>query len=515
MVFVGAALALGIGCGGGGDSSSGGSSASPEAAGFAAPGSLVYVEADLRPTGQLKNGADAAANKLAGESYEQLVASKLEEAAAGEGKPLDFASEVKPWLGGAAGVSFARLQGEGELSEPVIAVEASEPKEARRFVERRASQSGKPYKSATYKGTGFEVGGPQGDAIGVVGQWVLLTGGEKEFKAALDAWQGESLADEARFTDAFDATSSGSIADVYVDVGGLVEQGGDSVNPQLLAALEGSGVDASEATAVASVIPAADRIQIDVSSELGGKPAEGNASKLLGSLPADSDAAFALAGLAGQLEEAIDELDEEGAPPDLKPEELKDTLSQAGIDIDRIAASLDEAALFVEGSDEASLGAALVVTAKNDEAAEAVAGLGTLLRGAGVPGVTSVGGKASGFSIHNFEPAGKAIVVVAKGDRIAIGYGLPAALNGLNAGSGPTLSDTAGYKEAVASLGKAPISGYADGPAALRLAEALVPHSKKGFWEAVPYLKKITYVAVGSGPSSDPGTAKVIAGLSK
>ncbi len=509
-----AVLALIAGCGSSGGG--GGSSSSPEAAGFAAPGSLVYLEADLQPGGELKTNVDAAAKKLTGsEDFNQFIVSKLEGAAGEKGKPVDFATEVEPWLGKTAGVSFARMKGEGELSEPVIAVQSSEPKETQRFIEKRAGESSKPYKAGTYKGNKFEVGGSQGKAIGVVGKWALLAGSEKEFKAAVDAYEGDSLADESRFADAFAEASNGSLADVYVDVGKLIEQSGESVDPRLQAALEGSGVEASEATAVASVIPGADQIQIDVSSKLGEKPPEGDASKLLGSLPADSNGAFALTGFSEQFEEAVDKLDEEGAPPDLKPGELKKAMSQAGVDVDKVAASLEEAAVFVEGNTQANAGEALVVTARSDEAAEAIAGLGLVLRGANVPGVTAVSGKASGFSIHNLEPAGKAVVFIAKGNRVAIGYGLPAALSGLNAGSGPTLSGTAGYKEAVASLGKTPISGYVDGPAALKLAEALVPRSKKGFWEAVPYLKKITYVAIGSGTNGELATAKAIAGLPK
>ncbi len=516
--FVVGALALIAGCGGGsgGGGGGGGGSATADAAGFATSGSVVYVQADLQPSGELKADADAAVRKLTGsEDLARFIVSKLETAAGEEGEPVDFAGEVEPWLGRTAAVSFARVEGEGGLSEPVIAIQASKPQEAQRFIDKRTGQSSKPYKSATYKGNKFEVGGAQGKALGVVGEWALLTGGEKEFKAAVDADEGKSLADEARFSDAFANASPGSLADVYVDVGAIATQSGEGVDPQLRAALEGSGVEAGKATAIASVIPGADQVQIDASGDLGQKPPEGEASKLLGSLPADADAAFALTGFAEQLEEAVDNLDENGAPPNLKPGELKATLSKAGVDVDKLAASLGEAALFVEGSAKADAGAALVMTAKNDEAAEAVAGLGALLRGADVSGVTVVSGKASGFSIHNLEPALKAVVVVGKGNRVAVGYGLPAALNGLDAGSGPTLSGTAGYKEALAALGQTPISGYVDGSAAAKLAEALVPRSQKDLWEAVPYLKKITYVAIGSGTNGDLATAKVIAGLPK
>ena len=74
---------------------------------------------------------------------------------------------------------------------------------------------------------------------------------------------------------------------------------------------------------------------------------------------------------------------------------------------------------------------------------------------------------------------------------------------------------TPGYKSAVSALGKTPISAYVDGPAALQLAEALVPRSKTDFWEAVPYLKKISYIGIGRGSNDEVATAKLIAGVGK
>jgi len=508
-----AALALALaGCGGGGSSSS-----STDPASFAAPGSVVFVEGDLRPTGELKANVNAVAKKVAGiGDLGNFIVSELESASGDEGQPTDFSTEVDPWLGKTGGVAFTHLDKDGELSEPVIAIQTTEPKATQSLIDKQAAGSKAPYKSGSYEGIDFKVGGAEGNAIGIVGEWALLAGGEKEFKSAVDAYNGDSLADEARFQDAISAASNGSLADVYVDVGGLIEQSGDSIDAQAREILQSSGIDPSEATAVASVIPGADQVQVDLSSDLGGEKApSGDVSELLGSLPADSVAGFAASGFGEQLEEAVDSLDESGLPPEIPPNELKSTLSQAGVDLDKIAASLEEAVVFLEGSDRDSLGGALVATAKSSEAADAVAALGTLLRGANVPGITAVSGQASGFSIRSPELGGGPIVVVGKGDKVAIGYGLAPAVRGINGGSGATLSDSPSYKAAVAALGKTPISAYVDGPAAVRLAEALVPRSKTDFWNAVPYLKKIAYVALGTGTSGELATAKLIAGLPK
>jgi hypothetical protein len=498
--FVALVAMLVAGCGGsgGGDSSSGSGSGS-ELANVASPGSVVFAETDLKPTGELKSNADSVAKKLTGEaSIEDFVISKLESAAQKEGKSVDFAKEVEPWLGDHAGVAFEHVE-EGELSEPLIVVETTNAKAAQAFVDK---QTAGDKKSA--------------GKMGLIGEMLVLAQSEKEFKAAVDASEGDSLGGEDRFQKTLESASNGSLADIYIDLGGIVKQTEGENEVPTKEALQAAGIDPSEATAVASVIPHSDQIEIDVSSELNGEKApSGDASKLLGSLPADSFAALSFGNFSEMFEEAVDSLDEEGIPPDLKPGELKSAMAQAGIDLDKIAASLDEAAVFAAGNDEASLGGAMVITAKSSEAADAIGSLGTLLRAASVPGITAVSGKASGFSISSGSLGKKALVVVGKGDRVAIGYGLAPAITALNAGSGATLSGTSTYKAAAAALGKTPISGFVDGPAALQLAEALIPHSESEFWEAVPYLKKISYVGIGSGSNGELATAKIIAGIGK
>jgi hypothetical protein len=508
------ALALSVVLPATGCSSGGGSSAGSDLAELASPGSLVFVEGRLQPQGALKQNVDSVAKRFTGEdSLGAFVISELESSARGDGESFDFAGEVQPWLGERGGVAFERLI-DGELSEPLVVVQSNDPAATQGFLDKRTEESSEPSRGVSYEGVDFQAGGAEGDAVGVIGDALVLADSEEEFKAAVDASQGTSLGGEDRFQEAISAASNGSFADVYVDVGGIIEQSKDGIDGQAREVLRSAGIDPSEATAVASVIPGSNQIEIDLSSDLGGEDApSGSASDLLGSLPAGSLAAFAFSEFDEQLQDAIDNVNRAGIPPYLKPGELKGSLEQAGIDLDKIAASLEEGAVFAAGSNQDSLGGALVVTAGSGEAADAIADLGTLLRGARIPGVTAVGGKASGFSVRSDELGQKPAVVVARDDRIAIGYGLAPALAGLGAGSGATLSGTTGYKAAVAALGRTPISAYIAGPAALRLAEALVPRSRTDFWEAVPYLKKVSYIGLGAGTSDGLATAKLIAGI--
>lgn len=505
-----AAVVFFAGCGGSDSSSS-------DLAGFAAPGSLVYIEGKLQPSGELKSNVDSLAKAVGGiDDLGGYIVSKLEDSARGDGEPVDYAKEVEPWLGEKAGLAFKGLE-DGDLTEPVVVVESTDVAATQEFIDTQAKQSKVAYKDASYEGVDFKVGGSEGNAIGVVGEsLVMAEDGESGFKAAVDASNGESLADEARFEDAISAASDGSLADAYVDVGGLIEASGNGIDPQAQELLENAGIDPSEATAVASVVPGSAQVEIDLSSDLGGEEApSGDASALIGSMPADSFVALGAAGFGDQVKEAIDKLDAEGIPGQVPPKQLKSTLNAIGIDLDKIATSLEDAAVFAQGSSKNALGGALVLTSDSNEAAKTVANVGLLLRRTGSPGITAVtSGGASGFSIRSPELGKKPLVAVAKGDRVAIGYGLAPALQGLSA-EGETLSGVASYKAAVSALGDTPISGFVDGPGALGLAEALVPPSETGFQEAKRYLKSIEYIAIGTGSSDGLATAKLIVGVAE
>ena len=194
---------------------------------------------------------------------------------------------------------------------------------------------------------------------------------------------------------------------------------------------------------------------------------------------------------------------------------MKSNLKAAGIDIDQLTGSIEDAGVFAVGTNRNSLGGALILTTNSaDEARNTVSNLGLLLRSTQTPGVTAISGKATGFSIRDEDLGKKPLVVAAEGERIAIGYGLPATLTGLKGSSGTTLGDSATFKEAESALGGTPISGFADGVAAVRLAEGLIPQEDKAeFQEAKPYLGKIAFLAIGGESSGETTTAKIILGL--
>lgn len=511
LLLVAAALAgfaaLIAGCGS--SSSSGGDPAS-----LAPPGAPIFVQGTVQPSGELKSNTDAIAEKIGGvANLGAFVVEKLEASARSEGEPFDFEKEVEPWLGEKAGAFFERLEG-GNATDFGVMVESTDTEATQEFVEDQTKASKSPYAKKTYEGVEYELGGPEEHAVGVVGDFLVMAEGSKVFEEVVDASSGESLAGEDRFSKAISAASDGSLADVYVDVGGLIEESGGEIAPQARGLLKNAGIDPSEATAVASVIPGSDQIEVDLSSDLGGEKApSGDASSLLGSLPSTSFAAFAVSGFGEQLQEALDSLDAEGIPGTIPPHQLKKGIKEFGIDLEGLVDSLQDAAAFATGNSESTLGGALVLTAEGHKALEAVERAVTLVRAFHVKGVSLLGGKASGFAVHSAELGPKPLVVAAEEGRVAIGYGVPQTLLGLTAPSGKTLSDNPAYKEAVAALGDTPISGFVEGTAALKLADALIPSSEQGFEEAKKYLKSIAFVGIGAGSEGELATAKAIVGL--
>jgi Protein of unknown function (DUF3352) len=507
-----AALALAVaGCGSG----DGGSSFDPAA--LAPPKSPLFIEAALQPEGEVKTNIERLFERISGIDTDlgELIISELESSASSSGEELDFDKEVKPWLGETGGLFFLEYDGD-DFSGYGVAVQTTDAGASQNFIEKQGESDGEAAEDGSYDGVDYRIDGDDGATAGVVGDFVAIAEDERTFKLMVDASGGESLAGADLYSETVAAAPEDSFADVFVDIGGLIEQAGGSIDPEAKQFLDSAGIEPEEATAVASLLPGSEQIEIDFSSDLGGQsPPSGAASSLLGSLPAKSVAAFAAADFGDRFEEALDQIDTNGIPGEVPPGKFKSTLKEAGIEVDRIAGSIGDLGVFAEGSSESSLAGAAVLTTKDArEAKNAVSNVGLLLRASGTPGVTVIPAIPDGaFSVRSPD-LGRRLVIAARDRRIVIAYGVPAAFRGLGGNSDQSLADNPVYKEAVSALGGTPISGFADGPAALKLATALIPtDDEEGFREAKPYLAKIEYLAIGTGSSGDLATAKLIAGI--
>jgi hypothetical protein len=512
LVLISALAALAAfvaGCGGS-DDGSGGSS---EAATLAPPTAPVFIDFTIRPEGATKTNIEELAKKLAGiDDLGGLIVEELENSASEDGEEFDFEKEVEPWLGERAGL-FLQEYEEEDFEGYGAAIQAEDEDEAREFVDKQIESSDEAVEDASYEDVDFKVQEDE-TAIGVFDGFVVFAENEEIFKSMVDASKGDNLAGEKSFSDATGDVPDDSAADVFVDIGGLIEEAGSEIDSDTQAFLDSAGIEPREATAVASLVPGSDNVEIDFSSNLSGdNPPSGDASELLGSLPGTAVGAFAADEFGQRFNEGIDKIDEQGIPGEVPPKQLKKTLKQAGVDLEAIANSIGDVGVYVTGNSEKTLAGALVMEAEDEtQATNTVSNIGLFLRKAGVPGVTKLSEGATGFSIRSPELGRQPVVVAAKGDRIVIGYGLASALSAFEEAN-KTLGDNPSFQEAESALGGTPITAFVDGASALNLAQAMVPAGEAEFEEAEQYLKKVDYLALGSEASGDLATAKLILGV--
>ena len=508
-----AALAalLVAGCGG----SDSGSSDGTDPASVAPVKAPVFIGFTVRPEGETQENIEALAQKIAGvDDLGGLIIGELESAASNEGEDFDYEKEVEPWLGEEAGL-FIKDYEEEDFESYGAAIQTSDEGAARDFVNKQIENDDEAAEDGSYNGVDFKVQEDE-TTIGVFDGLVAFAEDEATFKEMVDASDGENLAGDEDYTSAVSEVPDSSAADVFVDIGGLIKEAGSGIDSETKLFLDSVGIEPDEATAVASLIPGSDQIEIDFSSNISGEnPPSGDASELLESLPATSVAAFASPEFGKRFSEGIDQIDEQGIPGEVPPNQLKKSLKQAGVDLEAIASSIGDVGGYVTGNSEKTLGGALILEAEGEtQATNTVSNIGLFLRKTGTPGITKVTEGASGFSVRSPELGRQPVVVVAKGSRIAIGYGLAPTLASFQE-SGKTLADSASYKEATDALGGTPVAMFVDGPMALNLAKALIPAGEEAeeFEEAEPYLQKISYLAIGSEASGDLATAKLIVGV--
>jgi hypothetical protein len=501
-----------VGCGGGSGSGGG------EPASLAPSKAPVYLEASLAPEATASEELDELAQNVLGiENVGEFITEEIEGAALGEGNKFDFEEEVEPWLGEKAGMYLKGYDG-NEFAGYGVAIETTNAGEAEEFLETREASSEEADEEGEFEGDRYWVDAEDESVFGVIGEFVAFGETKADFEEMVETSEGgEGLDESSRFTEAIEAAGTDGIGSVYVDIGGLIEEAKGVIPAETESFFDLVGIEPRNATAVATVVPHSEQVEIDFSTDLGKAGASvGDASKLLESLPATAVLGFASSEFGKSFGEGIDQLSEQGIPGQLEPGELKPALETVGINLDSIAASIGDVGGFVEGSSAGSLGGALVIETNDaTEAKNTVANVGLLLRAAGTKGVTTIGGKVSGFSVHSADLGPKPLIVGASGEKIVIAYGPKASAQALRS-QAKTLGSTADFEAAKGALGSTPINAFIDGGPGLKLVEAMLsPEEQAEIAAAKPFLQKITYAAIGSESKGDTTTAKMIVGLQK
>ncbi|MGH2987121.1 MAG: DUF3352 domain-containing protein, partial [Solirubrobacterales bacterium] len=173
---------------------------SAELASAAPPDAPFYAEFSLRPEGEQADAIDQFAERVAGiDDPGATIVAELDDSLADEGVEATYSDDIEPWLGerGALFVrSFERLDEAAMTPEAAVMIEVTDADAAQDFIDRVAAadaDGGAEEEERTYGDFDYRLGGEE-TAVGLIDD-MLTVGPEDAFKVAVDAYEGESLAE--------------------------------------------------------------------------------------------------------------------------------------------------------------------------------------------------------------------------------------------------------------------------------------------------------------------------------
>jgi hypothetical protein len=481
-------------CGG-----SAGSGPGPDPAKAVPRGADLYLEVTLRPDGQTRDDALAAAGKVldTGDPAAR-IRSLVQQAGAAADPPIDYAKEIEPWLGDRAGLWMTAGAGAPGVAAAIAVRDAEQARRSMEAIVARSDARDKPWVEA------------KGD--------YLLLGTHAEVDRGLRALDGDALADDERYTKALERLDPDRLAHYYMDARGLMDAAMaqkpdaaspfDLVGPKLLAAFAepraGSFSADGDRLVLESVAPGGGLA--GALTRLGG----GSPAALTKALPGDAWAAFGIAD-AGRTARAVFEAIAGAFGGAAVTSQLR---SATGIDLEQdLFAWLGDAAVFARGDREAALDGGVVLEAEDTERAATAFGkaLGLLrTRGGLDPRPVRVAGADTAFAAR-LPDAPKPLVLARDADRVVVAYGEPAAAAALSGDA--RLEDSEAYAGAKAALDGMDPAGLLWMPAVVRLADALAPRDDADYVKARPYLEAVAAFATGSQTEDGRIRSRVAAGL--
>jgi Protein of unknown function (DUF3352) len=505
-------LAILAGCG-----SSGSSSGGPDPATAMPANAGVYFEGVVRPEGDARDDALAAAGKIMGTStpektLEDLFNKNAKDAA---DKPLNWDRDVAPWLGQRAGGWVSTNPSQNGESGFAFAIAVKDSDKAKDFLSRATSGG----KKGSYKGVDYTLD-EDGNAQALVDDFVIV-GTVPEFKKTIDAEKGDSLADDDRYKNAVKKLDKNRLGTFYVDAKPLID-----------AALRADPSQRQQFEQFTRIFPIdklepitgefranASRMKLD--THLTGSGAEtltrfglltgAGSTKLIGELPGESWAAYGAPNLGQSLGAVVDRFG--GA---LGGAAIAGQVQQAtGLDLRKDVYDLiGDVALFARGSTMNDLDGGLVIAVKDDARATEVFGkLIALIRSQGGvdPKPVQVAGADQAFSVAN--PSTPKPFVLARGKgKFVVSYGEEAAAAAFQPQT--QLKDTELFAQAKAALdNKYDPAFLFSMQGILKLVDGLGGGTDPDFQKARPYLERLTAIASGGAASGKSFDATLGVGL--
>jgi len=503
-----------VAAGCGGSPASGGD----DPAGAVPANAAFYAEATVRPEGDLRDDALAAAGKILRTDdpqaeIDELVAKAFAET---EDPKLDYKKDVASWLGEKVAIwGSADASSEEDFRGAVVATVEDED-EAQSALDRAIEGGDKTFSDRTYKDVDYKAS--TDSAVGLV-EGFAVVGTEPEFKKTVDAVKGDGLDSDDRFTKAMDGLEDDRLGSFYLDVKSLIDTAARQ-DPEAAAQLEQAQrvFPFDKIGSVAGALMAdGDRIAVDATAEVPegafpeglGSLYSGGATPLLGELPGDSWVAFGAPdfgpALKGIYQQVVGGLG--GAAIE---NELRQSL---GLDLQEDVFSwIGDVAVFARGTTMDSIEGGVVIevtdAAKAKAAFPKLVGLAQSQGGVRARAV-QVDGAEQAFEA-TMPGADKPVVAARSDSRVVIAYGRDAAADAL--GGGEKLADSETYDAAKSVLGDVEPGFLLSMPAVLQLVEAS-GEDDPDFAKAKPYLEAFGVIAGGSSRDGDTARSRTAAQL--
>ncbi|MGK2939080.1 MAG: DUF3352 domain-containing protein [Solirubrobacteraceae bacterium] len=524
--LLGAALALSLPLAACGGSDSVGDNG-PDPASAVPAKAPVYLEATVRPEGDLKDNTLQVAGKLLNsENPEEELKKFLQDAGTEtDTGNFNYDEDLEPWLGQRVGLYFTELR-EGNDAQGALVLQVTDADKAKESLSKaaREPEKGEPAPSVSEKqhnGTSYEV--TTDDTAQTVVDDLALVGTEAGVKASLDALKsdGGALADADAFKKTSDALGEEdeSIGSLYVDVKSTIDQAvasGEVEKDQATAlrqVLGASGFD----TVAAGLSVEENALRVDIASPASKDiPNLGNPSEAVAALPGDSWLALGIGDIQKVVEYQLTQLSNVtalGGQADVNT--LIEQLNrQLKINIrEDLLAWMGEGAVFVRGTNLADIGGAIVVQSK--DAAKTKASMETIERLVKLFGGKNVtvspltaSGVEAGFVVRT-EQFPLPVNVALAGDKFIVAVTDPA----LQAAIKPagTLGDNADFKAAADALGDGiKPSVYLGFRPVLDLVEGFGVGEDPDYKKAKPTLDQLRALAAGGNSDDDVSRQRLV-----
>jgi hypothetical protein len=489
--------------------SGGGSSGSDPAT--AVPANVpLYAEVVVRPEGDLREDALAAAGKVlrtpdpAREIRELLAESDAE---------FDYDRDVAPWLGERAGIWTTT-----ESDSAVFVFAATDTEQALESLETLARRDSERVTERSYHDAEYVVD-EDGYAGGVAGDFALF-GPEADFKRSVDALEGDSLADSDRYRDSVDDLADDRLAHFFADLKVLFELAAEE-DPSSAEALRQFEqlLPFDELPPLAGAFLAnGDRLALDVGLTVPGDNALRSlgafsafaGSPLVRELPGDSWGVAAWPKVGESYRSMLDQLGGVFGGGALE-QQFQDEL---GLSLEEDVLSwIGDVGFFVRGTTLEGLDGGAVISVTDEDRAATAFGkiVGVLRTRAQVPArPIQVEGAETAFAI-GYSSAPKPIVLARSEGKVVVTYGTDAAVEALEPSE--PFGDTDAYAEAKDVLGDdLEPALLVSMPAIVSLVDA-TGSADAEFEQARPYLEAFTMIAVGGKLDGNHAFGRIAAGL--